>query len=168
MCWHCHLWEKATIFEDNALYSFLFNWNKNDTNFNVSFDMYERCDLFIVNGGISHAWLYHIYIYIDLSANVKYVQKGVLLGGRGGGAGWWGHPTYIDPSLGSIQREYNDLFALPGQLKGAFPWRRQRRAAAAAATYITIYGIIITGLLPNKIKWVATAGVRSSVLGISP
>ena len=32
--------------------------------------------------------------------------------------------------------------------KGAFPYTRQRRAAAAAATYITIYGIIISGLLP--------------------
>ena len=33
-------------------------------------------------------------------------------------------------------------------LKGAFPYTRQRRAAAAAATYITLYGIIISGLLP--------------------
>ena len=44
-----------------------------------------------------------------------------------------------------------------GNTTGAFPYARQRRAAAAAATYITIYGIIITGLLPYMIKWVAAA-----------
>ena len=47
---------------------------------------------------------------------------------------------------------------------------RQRRAAAAAATYITIYGIIITGLLPYMFKWVgaAAAARRCRVYGKGP
>ena len=40
---------------------------------------------------------------------------------------------------------------------GPFPYAWQRHTAVAAATYITIYGIIITGLLPYMFKWVAAA-----------
>ena len=54
--------------------------------------------------------------------------------------------------------------------KGTFPYTRQRRAAAAAATYITIYGIIFSGLLPYMVNWVAAAAAarRCRVYGNAP
>ena len=54
--------------------------------------------------------------------------------------------------------------------KGPFPYTRQRRAAAAAATHLNMYGIIITGLLPYMFKWVAAAAAarRCRVYGKGP